>query len=129
MNLLHQVDEIIGDRYQIQAILGRGGMGTTYEALDLSNSQQVVLKVISLREAENWKVLELFEREGKVLASLNHPFIPKYLNRFQLDTADDRRFYLIRQLIPGDCLATLIAGGWRVNEEEAKQIASQELNI
>ena len=88
MEIFHQQGEIIGDRYQIVTSLGFGSMATTYSAIDLSNSSQVALKVVSLRQARDWKVLELFEREAKVLANLNHPFIPNYLDYFCLDTGD-----------------------------------------
>jgi serine/threonine protein kinase len=124
-----QSGQVIGDRYRIIAPLGQGGMGITYQAEDLTNNQPVAIKALSLRQLTDWKALELFEREAKVLATLNHPAIPKYLDYFQTDTSSDRRFYLVQELIAGQSLATLVQQGWHTNEAGVKQIAIQVLEI
>ena len=126
---LHQPNDIIAQRYRIVTALGKGGMGITYEAEDLKNYQRVALKVVSLREAKDWKILELFEREAKVIANLHHPQIPKYLNYFYIDTEQDRRFYLIQELLSGNSLATWVEKGWHPTELQVKQVAIQILEI
>lgn len=70
MEALHQPGDIIAQRYRITDTLGQGGVGITYAAEDLTSGEQVALKVLSLRQMGDWKVLELFEREAKVLAQL-----------------------------------------------------------
>jgi len=70
---LHQTGEIVQDRYRISHVLGQGGIGITYAAEDLQKGVRVALKALSLRRMTEWKVLELFEREAKVLAQLTHP--------------------------------------------------------
>lgn len=129
METLHETDEIIGDRYQIMDVLGQGGMGTTYAALDLQTQQLVALKALSLRRMTDWKVLELFEREAKVLSYLQHPAIPRYLNYFQVDTPNNRDFYLVQELAEGRSLAALVQAGYRFDETEARKIAVQVLEI
>ncbi|MBE9129127.1 MULTISPECIES: serine/threonine protein kinase [unclassified Coleofasciculus] len=129
MDTQHQAGEVIRDRYRIVAPLGHGGMGTTYEAEDLTNYQRVAIKALSLRQIKEWKVLELFEREARVLANLEHRAIPKYLDYFPIDTPDNRRFYLVRELVRGESLADLVEKGWQANELDVKQIAVQVLNI
>jgi len=126
---LHQPNKIIAQRYRIVTTLGKGGMGITYEAEDLTNYQRVALKVVSLQQASSWKILELFEREAKVIANLHHPQIPKYLNYFYIDTKSDRRFYLIRELVSGNSLATWVEKGWHPTEVQVKQVAIQILEI
>ncbi|GGA55791.1 serine/threonine-protein kinase [Okeania sp. KiyG1] len=126
---LHQPNDIITQRYRIVTPLGQGGMGITYEAEDLTNYQRVALKVVSLQQAKDWKILELFEREAKVIANLHHPQIPKYLNYFYIDTNTDRRFYLMRELVSGDSLATKVEKGWHPTEAQVQQIAIQILDI
>ncbi|MFZ1027040.1 MAG: serine/threonine-protein kinase [Limnoraphis robusta] len=126
---LHQPNDIIAQRYRIVTPLGEGGMGITYEAEDLTNYQRVALKAVSLRQAQDWKILELFEREAKVLSHLNHPGIPKYLDYFHLDTDEDRQFYLIRELVSGDSLTAWVEKGWHPTEAEIKQIAIKVLEI
>lgn len=129
MELLHQPGEIIAQRYRILNTLGQGGVGITYQAQDLQNSQQVALKALSLRRMTDWKVLELFEREAQILSQLNHPAIPRYLNYFQVDTAQNRSFYIAQQLAPGKSLAALVESGWKPNEAQVKRLAIQILQI
>ncbi|WP_017658466.1 serine/threonine protein kinase [Baaleninema simplex] len=129
MSSLHESNDIIADRYRILSVLGSGGMGTTYEAEDTHDGTRVAMKVVSMRRVTDWKVVELFDREAKVLANLNHPNIPNYLARFQLDTDGDRRFYLIQELAPGTSLATLIERGWKPTEKEVKRIVRKVLEI
>ncbi|NES65773.1 MAG: serine/threonine protein kinase [Okeania sp. SIO2D1] len=126
---LHQPNDIIAQRYRIVAALGKGGMGITYEAEDLTNYQRVAIKAVSLRQAKDWKILELFEREAKVIANLHHPQIPKYLNYFYLDTEQDRCFYLVRELVWGNSLANWVKKGWHPTEIQVKNIAIQILTI
>ncbi|NEP61345.1 MAG: serine/threonine protein kinase [Symploca sp. SIO2G7] len=134
MTLLHGQGEIIAERYQIVTLLGEGGMGSTYAAVDLKTNQRVAIKVVSLRAAGDWKTLELFEGEAQALATLNHPFIPHYLDYFQLDIEEDSansdyRFYLVQELVEGESLAALVKRGWHTTEAEVKDIARQLLEI
>ncbi|MGK7927277.1 MAG: serine/threonine protein kinase, partial [Spirulina sp.] len=82
-----------------------------------------------LRQARDWKTLELFEREARVLENLNHPFIPNYIDYFQLETRGDTNFYLVQELVEGECLARLLERGWHPKEKEVKDIAIQILEI
>ena len=129
MKTLHQTDEILRDRYRIVAPIGKGSMGTTYEAEDLTDYKRVAMKVVSLRQAQDWKIIELFDREARVLANLQHPGIPKYLDRFDEDTPSDRRFYLVQALAPGESLAALVEKGWRPGRRRVKDMALQLLDI
>jgi serine/threonine protein kinase len=72
MEAVHYQGDIIAQRYRITGTLGQGGVGITYAAEELKNGEQVALKVLSLRQMDDWKVLELFEREANILAHLNH---------------------------------------------------------
>ena len=126
---MHQPGEVIKERYRILNTLGQGGIATTYAAEDLNIGQNVAIKILSLRELKDWKALELFEREGKVLSQLDHPAIPNYLDYFQLDTEGDRRFYIVQEIAPGQSLLDWVARGWRPTELEVREIAKQLLDI
>ncbi|MCT7960280.1 serine/threonine protein kinase [Laspinema sp. D1] len=126
---MHQPGDIIKDRYRILNLLGEGGIATTYAAEDLTLAQQVAIKVLSLRQLKDWKALELFEREGKVLSQLNHPGIPNYLDYFQVDQEGDRRFYIVQEIAPGQSLQDWVKSGWRPTELEVREIAKQLLDI
>jgi eukaryotic-like serine/threonine-protein kinase len=126
---MYQSGTIVNDRYQIKTILGQGGTAITYQAIDLETQETVVLKVMSLRRAQDWKAIELFEREAQILAQLEHPAIPKYLDYFQLETERDREFYIVQTLARGTPLATLIDRGWEPTVAEVEDIANQVLGI
>jgi serine/threonine protein kinase len=124
-----QSGDIIAERYRVLHILGQGGSGTTYAVEDLQTGRKIALKALSLRHATNWKQLELFEREAQILEKLNHPNIPRYLNYFQVDTAESRIFYLAQALAEGTSLSMLVEKGWRCNEQGVRQIAGQVLEV
>lgn len=129
MERQHQPGDIIAQRYRILNILGQGGIGITYAAENLQSGDQVALKVVSLRRMDDFKVLELFEREVRILAQLNHPGIPRYLDYVQVDKRRDRFFYLAQQLAEGKSLAVLLEKGWHPDEAEVRYIATQLLEI
>lgn len=124
----HQNGDII-NQYRILYILGQGGMGTTYAGENLQTKELVAIKVITFKRSQNFKTLELFEREVKILSQLDHPAIPKYIDHFQIDKPRDRLFYLVQQLADGESLASLIENGWNPNEAAVKVIAEKILEI
>lgn len=127
---LHSPGALVGDRYTVQGKLGQGAMGTTYAAIDILTQQAVALKAVSLSETQDWKVLEMFEREAQTLAQLSHPCIPQYLGCFHIDTPRDRHFYLVQERIVGHSLETLLRSyGWCPHEAHVQAIAIQVLEI
>lgn len=129
MEEMHQPGDIIAEKYRIIDTLGQGGNGITYKAEDIKTGDRVALKALSFYHMTDWKQMELFDREAQTLANLNHPGIPKYLDYFQVDTPEDRGFYIVQQLVVGKSLAELVKNGWRSNEAGVRNIATQVLNI
>lgn len=122
----------LAPRYEMGALLGQGSMCQTYAATELETNTPVAIKVLSLREATDWKTVELFEREATVLKHLDHSNIPNYLNHFQIELEQDQRFYLVQELAAGKSLTALVEGTegkppWRANEKQARWIATQVL--
>jgi serine/threonine protein kinase len=129
MEIANASGTIVDARYQLVELLGEGGSGSTYSAIRLEDGATVAIKILSLRHLNDWKQLELFEREAKVLAQLNHPQIPNYLEYFHVDTPSNRAFYIVQQLAPGKPLTAWVQSGWRGTEAEVRNIASQLLEI
>ncbi len=131
MEDFHRVGTILNQRYRITGQLGQGATGITYSGEDLHSEtrRKVAIKTLSLRQAGEWKMLELFEREAKVLAHIHHPQIPQYIDYLTIDTPQDRRFYLVQEQIEGASLASLVRDGWRSDEATIKDIAAQVLEI
>ncbi len=125
--LMRSPGETISDRYRIEQHLGSGGAGQTYRATDLTHQREVALKELSLMQVEEWKAVELFEREASVLANLRHPNIPAYIDHFHEE--EGTRLFLVQELAPGQTIAQLIADGWRQSEEETKAFACALLDV
>lgn len=102
------VERIIGN-YQILRTLGIGGMGTTYLAVKrveglVPSRQLLVLKEMNADLTKIPKAQELFEREARILSSLNHPGIPKFLDFF---VADGKKC-LVMEMIHGQDLEKIV---------------------
>jgi serine/threonine protein kinase len=95
-------------RYQIMEPLGTGGQAHTYLAIDRDTGDEVAIKVMSLHGASEWKGFEMFEREAKVLAGLQHPGIPRYRDYFASDESGD--YFLVMDLVRGRSLADALPG-------------------
>jgi len=91
--------------YEIVSALGAGGMGEVYRARDTKLGRAVAIKVLPEAVATDPERIARFEREAKVLASLNHPHIAAL---FGMDEADGRHF-LVMELVEGETLAERIA--------------------
>ena len=93
--------------YSVTAKIGEGGMGEVYRAHDTTLDRDVVIKVLPDAFASDPERLARFEREAKVLASLNHPNIGAI---YGLETSGDTRA-LVLELVEGPTLADRIKQG------------------
>ena len=93
---------IIQQRYQIVRLIGRGGMGAVYEALDRRLHNTVALKQMLGDDAEH---AEAFEREAQILAALRHQALPKVIDYFR----DGAERFLVMEFFAGADLAALRA--------------------
>lgn len=91
--------------YEISALLGKGGMGEVYRALDQKLGRNVALKILPANVAADPERLARFEREAKTLAAVNHPGIATV---FGLHEQDSTRF-MAMELVPGTDLTHRIS--------------------
>jgi serine/threonine-protein kinase len=108
--------------YHVQAKIGMGGMGEVYRATDSRLGRDVALKLLPEKFARDTEHMARFEREAKVLASLNHPNIASI---YGLEESNGARA-LVMELVEGVTLAERIKGGPLPLDEAlpvAKQIA------
>ena len=107
--------------YEIHSALGAGGMGEVYRARDTRLQRDVALKILPDAFAADTDRLARFEREAQMLASLNHPNIAAIHG---LEESGSVRA-LVLELVEGNTLADLIAGGRPLPVDEALAIARQ----
>jgi serine/threonine protein kinase len=93
--------------YRIGEQLGRGGMGEVYLADDLNLNRKVALKFLPEAFTGDPERMARFEREAKLLASLNHPNIAAI---YGLEQAEGKRF-LVLELVEGETLAQRLTKG------------------
>ncbi len=91
--------------YQVQALLGAGGMGEVYRARDTKLQRDVAVKFLPHAFTNDPERLSRFESEARTLAALNHPNIGAI---YGFEEADGLRF-LILELVEGDTLADKLA--------------------
>src|SRR5262247_967740 len=93
--------------YEITTHLGSGGMGDVYQATDTKLGRSVAIKFLPEAFSHDTERVARFQREARVLASLNHPNIGAI---YDLQEANETRF-LVLELIEGETLAERIARG------------------
>ena len=90
--------------YQIEALIGAGGMGEVYRARDTKLGRHVAIKVLPRTLTLNADRRARFEREARLLASLNHPHIAQV---YGFEESDEVAA-LVMELVPGETLDTII---------------------
>ena len=85
--------------YSIRHAIGEGGMATAYLAIQESLGRPVVLKVLHTTRSANPREVERFKKEGRIIASLNHPNI---ITVFDIDTAGDAVYLAMEYVEGGD---------------------------
>jgi serine/threonine protein kinase len=93
---------LLQSRYRILRQLGKGGMATVYEAVDLRLGHVVAVKQTLTADPELWWQ---FEREARLMASLSHPALPRVSDYF----TEGNRAFLVMELVAGNDLAEMLA--------------------
>jgi serine/threonine protein kinase/Tol biopolymer transport system component len=115
-----QIGQRVGS-YEITALLGKGGMGEVYRARDTRLGRDVAIKILAREFTDHSDQLTRFEREARVLASLNHPNIGAI---YGVEESRGGRA-LVLELVEGDTLAQKISGRLPIDQilSIARQIA------
>ncbi|WP_375476347.1 serine/threonine protein kinase [uncultured Nostoc sp.] len=123
------IGEILGERYEVQQLLGKKAGRRTLLARDLQIQELVVIKLLSFSSDFEWDSLKLFEREAETLKNLAHPSIPGYLNYFEVNLPTIKGFALVQTYIRAQTLEQCLQTGRSFTEAEVKQIAKALLEI
>lgn len=96
---------VIGSRYQIEKLLGRGGMGVVYHATDMRTGQAVAIKQLRREVAQRRPdMVERFAREAEALRQLDHPNMVKAFDTLEYN--DER--YIVMEYVEGRTLHDIL---------------------
>jgi eukaryotic-like serine/threonine-protein kinase len=109
----------LNDRYQIVRLLGRGGMGEVYLAVDSRINRNVALKLLHPDLVSNKESLRRFALEAQAVSALNHPHIMT-IHDFQ--TADEGTVFIVAEYVDGRTLNNLIG---EIDVDKALEISIQ----
>ncbi len=90
-------NEVLGERYQLQDPIGRGGMATIYRGRDTRMERTVAVKVLREVYSTDPKFVTRFQREAKAASALTHPNIVQVYDYGQ----SDGNYYIVMELIEG----------------------------
>ena len=111
--------ELIADRYEVDKLLGRGGMSSVYKAHDTLLERDVALKILHDRHLEDDEYVERFRREARVVAQLSHPNIVTVIDRGE----DDGRPFIVFEYVDGQTLDALVGKRGALPVDEALEMA------
>ncbi len=100
------------DHFELQELLGSGGMGTVYRALDQHLGRQVALKLLQKEQSTNPEFIAQFEKEAAITASINHPHVVKVFSTGQ----DHGLVYIAMELVDKGSLDDLLNLDERMDE-------------
>jgi eukaryotic-like serine/threonine-protein kinase len=109
-------------RYKILHLIGEGGMGSVYKALDLTLNRQVALKLLHRELVPNERALLRFQQEARATSRIKHAGVVAV---YDFGLNEDRRPYLIMDYVQGISLAGLIASPEKLDLERCASIFSK----
>jgi len=114
--------DTLGNRYLLSDLLGTGGMAEVFLAHDRMLGRVLALKVLKERYAKDERFVWRFQKEAQSAAALNHPNVVQIYDQGR---AEDGRYYIAMEHVPGGSLEDLILRRGPLGVAEAARLASQ----
>ena len=114
-----QSGDLIADRYELEELVGTGGMSTVFRAYDLQLERRVAIKILHEHYAADPEYLERFRSEARAVAKLSHPNIVTVIDR---GLADGRQF-IVFEYVEGENLKEHVLHEGRLPVRRALELA------
>jgi serine/threonine-protein kinase len=114
-----QPGDLIADRYELEELVGTGGMSSVFRARDRQLDRRVAIKILHEHYADDPEYLERFRREARAVAKLSHPNIVTVIDRGD----DDGRQYIVFEHVDGENLKDLVLRSGRLPVRAALELA------
>src|SRR5438034_592867 len=98
------VGEVLADRYELEELVGAGGMSSVYRAHDRVLDRKVALKLLHQQYTDDDEYVERFRREARAVATLSHPNIVTVIDRGE----HEGRQFIVFEYVEGENLKQLI---------------------
>ena len=120
------VNTVLDGQYQMEALLGKGGMGAVYRARHILLGDRVAIKVLPPEVRTNAEWLRRFRREGQAARRFRHP---NAVTVYDLRTAADGTIYMVMEYVEGHTLDAAIKTRGRFSAAEALDILSPIMSV
>jgi eukaryotic-like serine/threonine-protein kinase len=115
------IGQLIAGRYELQELVGSGGMSSVYRARDGVLERPVAIKILHDHFADDPEYVERFRREARAIARLNHPNIVTVIDRGEFDG----RQFIVFEHVPGETLKSLVERRGPLPVDEALALTHQ----
>ena len=115
------VPRVLDQKYRLEQLLGRGGMGAVYRARDMRLDRLVAVKVVRVELLGDQDARRRFRREAQVVARLQHPSIVAV---YDFGTLPDGGAYIVMELVRGEDLRRVLVREGRLEPDRAGRILS-----
>jgi len=119
------IGRTIAQKYQVEALIGEGGMGKVYRARQVALDKLVVLKVLRHTLLGDDRTVARFKREAKAASRLNHA---NSISILDFGIAEDGALFIAMEFVPGQDLHTVLSKDGPLPEQRIVRIASQVLS-
>jgi eukaryotic-like serine/threonine-protein kinase len=114
-----QPGDLIADRFELEELVGTGGMSSVFRARDLQLDRRVAIKILHEHFASDPEYLERFRREARAVARLSHPNIVTVIDRGN----DGGQQYIVFEHVDGENLKELVVRSGRLPVRRALELA------
>jgi beta-lactam-binding protein with PASTA domain/predicted Ser/Thr protein kinase len=116
--------QVLGERYEIGGVLGRGGMAEVHRGRDLRLGREVAVKVLRSDLARDPSFQVRFRREAQAAASLNHPAIVAVYDTGEDRTTTGATPYIVMEYVEGETLRDVIRREGHLSSERAMSLSA-----
>src|SRR3954453_3962589 len=114
-----QPGDLIADRYELEELVGTGGMSSVFRAHDRQLERDIAIKILHRHYADDPEYLERFRREARAVARLSHPNIVTVIDRGD----DDGRQFIVFEYVEGENLKELVLRSGRLSVRRGLELA------
>src|SRR5437879_10821659 len=120
------IGSVLDGQYQIEALLGRGGMGAVYSARHILLGDRVAIKMLPPEMRSNTEWLRRFQREGQAARRFRHP---NAVTVYDLRTSADGTIYLVMEYVEGNTLDSELKKRGKFSPAEALTVMSPVMSV